>query len=155
MGIRKVIVKSISTFFYVGFLPFMPGTFGSLSGILLYYFIKDNYFIYIASTIGLIVLGFLVTSEAEKIFNRKDSSYIVIDEVSGMLLSLMFIPYDVRLVIVAFVLFRILDTLKPYPAGLLQNLKGSIGIMGDDIVAAAYTNIVLQIVLRLASFKAS
>jgi phosphatidylglycerophosphatase A len=155
MEIRKTVVKSLSTFFYVGFLPFMPGTFGSLSAILIYYFIKDNYFIYIASTIGLIALGFLVTSEAEKIFNRKDSSYIVIDEVSGMLLSLIFIPYDVKLVIVAFIIFRILDTLKPYPCGSFQELKGSVGVMGDDIIAALYTNIVLQIVLRLASFKIS
>lgn len=133
----------------------MPGTFASLTAILLYYLIKGNYFIYLATTIVLIILGFLITGEAEKIFNRKDSSFIVIDEVSGMLLSLMFIPYNVRLVILSFIIFRILDTLKPYPAGSLQNLKGSSGIMGDDIIAALYTNIVLQVVLRLASFKIS
>lgn len=79
----------------------------------------------------------------------------MIDEVSGMLLSLIFIPYDIKLVIMAFILFRILDTLKPYPLDRLQNLAGSIGIMSDDIVAGLYTNIILQVVLRLVSFKAS
>ncbi len=65
-----------------------------------------------------------------------------------MLLSLLFIPYDLKLVIIAFFLFRILDTLKPYPAGRVQNIQGSIGIMGDDIIAALYTNIILQLVSR-------
>ena len=100
-------------------------------------------------------MGFLLTGRAEKIFNKKDARCIVIDEVSGMLLSLIFIPYDVKLVIMAFVLFRILDTLKPFPSGRLERISGSMGIMSDDIVAGLYTNIILQVVLRLASFKTS
>jgi phosphatidylglycerophosphatase A len=101
------------------------------------------------------ILGLLSAGKAEKIFNRKDAGCIVIDEVSGMLLALIFIPYSIKLAIIAFVLFRILDGLKPYPAGLFQNLKGSLGIMSDDIVAGLYTNIILQVALRLASFKIS
>lgn len=100
-------------------------------------------------------MGFLLSGRAEKIFNKKDAGCIVIDEVSGMLLSLIFIPYDIKLVIMAFILFRILDALKPFPSDRLQNLTGSIGIMSDDIVAGLYTNIILQVVLRLVSFKAS
>lgn len=72
-----------------------------------------------------------------------------------MLLGLVFIPYSLNLVIIAFVLFRILDTLKPFPAGRLERLPGSMGIMADDILAGIYTNIILQIVLRLTSFKIS
>ncbi|MDP3731917.1 MAG: phosphatidylglycerophosphatase A [Candidatus Omnitrophota bacterium] len=149
------ITKTLSTFFYVGYLPLIPGTFGSIAGIFLFYLVKDNNFIYIFLTLTLIILGFLLTGKAEKIFNKKDAGCIVIDEVSGMLLSLIFIPYDIKLVIIAFILFRILDTLKAFPSGRLQNLTGSIGIMSDDIVAGLYTNIILQIVLRLVSFKAS
>ena len=133
----------------------MPGTFASIAAVFLFYFVKDNNFIYILLTLTLIALGFLLTGRAEKIFNKKDAGCIVIDEVSGMLLSLIFIPYDIKLVIIAFILFRILDTLKPYPLDKLQNLTGSIGIMSDDIVAGLYTNIILQVVLRLVSFKAS
>lgn len=110
---------------------------------------------HIVLTLTLIIIGLLITGRAEEIFNKKDAGCIVIDEVSGMLLSLLFIPYDIRLVIIAFILFRILDTLKPYPSDRLQNLKGSWGVMSDDIVAGLYTNIILQVVLRLVSFKVS
>lgn len=152
---RKIIIKIISTFFYIGYLPFIPGTFGSIAGILLFYLIKDNLPVYALFTLSLIILGFLVSGEAEKILNKKDAKCIVIDEVCGMLLSLIFIPYNIKTVIIAFLLFRILDSLKPYPAARLQNLKGSRGIMADDIVAGLYTNIILQIILRLASFRIS
>lgn len=87
--------------------------------------------------------------------NKKDAKCIVIDEVGGMLLSLIFIPHDIKLVIIAFLLFRILDMLKPYPIDALQNLKGSAGIMSDDLVAGLYTNIILQVVLRFTSLRTS
>lgn len=124
-------------------------------GVFLFYFFKSSIPICMLFTLLLIILGFLVTGEAEKILKKKDAKYIVIDEVSGMLLSLIFLPYNIKLVILAFLLFRILDALKPYPAGKLQKLKGSIGVMSDDIIAGLYTNIILQVVLRLASFKIS
>jgi len=151
----KLVIKTLSTFFYVGYLPLIPGTFGSIAGVFLFYCVKDNSFMQILLTLTLIILGFLVSGRAEKIFNKKDARCIVIDEVSGMLLALIFIPYDIKLLILAFILFRILDTLKPYPAGRLENLPASIGIMGDDIVAGLYANVILQVVLRLISFRAS
>lgn len=155
MDIRKIIIKTVSTFFYIGYLPFIPGTFGSIAGILLFYLIKDSLSVYMLFTLLLIILGFLVCTEAEKILNKKDSRYIVIDEVCGMLLSLIFVPYDIKLVVIAFILFRILDSLKPFPAGRLQDLRGSPGVMLDDIVAGLYTNIVIQVVCRLVSFRIS
>lgn len=154
MPARNFLVKIISTFFYAGFFPLIPGTFASLVGIFLFYLVKDNTVSYISLTLVLLAVGFWASNEAEKLFNKKDASVIVIDEVAGMLLSLIFIPYDIRLVIAGFFLFRIFDTLKPYPACSLQKLKGGLGVMSDDIVAALYTNIVLQVVLRLASFRA-
>jgi len=155
MDIRKFTFKTLSTFFYIGYLPFMPGTFASIVGVFLFYLIKDNSVMHILFTLTLIILGFLVAGKAEEIFQRKDARCIVIDEVAGMLLSLTFIQHDLKLVIIAFIIFRILDALKPYPAGPLQNLKGSLGIMSDDIVAGLYTNIILQVILRLASLRAS
>lgn len=133
----------------------MPGTFGSLAGLFLYYFVKHNSFMHMLLTLTLIIIGLLTAGRAERIFNRKDAGCIVIDEVSGMLLSLIFIPYDIRLVIIAFVLFRILDTFKPYPSDRLQSLRGGRGVMSDDILAGLYTNIILQVALRLVSFKIS
>jgi phosphatidylglycerophosphatase A len=155
MKISDFISKTLSTFFYVGYLPFIPGTFGSIAGIFLYFLIKSNCAAHVLLTLILIIIGFLVSGRAEKLFNKMDPKYVVIDEVSGMLLGLLFIPYGIKLVIIAFVLFRILDTLKPFPAGRLERLHGSMGIMSDDIIAGIYTNIILQVVLRLASFKIS
>lgn len=149
----KFIIKTIGTFFYVGYLPLIPGTFASIVGVILFYFIKDNILVYTIFVLVLIILGFLTSGKAEKIFNKKDARCIVIDEVSGVLLSLIFIPYNIKLVIIAFFIFRILDALKPYPAGVFQNLKGSLGIMVDDIIAGLYTNLILQIVLRFASLR--
>jgi phosphatidylglycerophosphatase A len=147
--------KTIATFFYAGFFPLVPGTFASLLGVILVFLIKDNFLIYGIITVVLLILGFLSAGPAERIFQRKDARYIVIDEVAGMFLCLAFLPYDIRLLLIGFFLFRILDTLKPFPADHLQNLRGSPGIMLDDLVAAFYTNIILQVVFRLASFKAS
>ncbi len=155
MRLRNIIIKTMATFFYVGYLPFVPGTYGSIAGVFLFYLLKDNIFLHILITGALIILGFLVSGRAEALFNKKDAKYIVIDEVAGMLLALLFIPYDIKLLIIAFILFRILDALKPYPSDALQNLKGSAGIMSDDIIAGLYVNIILQVVLRLVSFKAS
>ncbi|MBM3246336.1 MAG: phosphatidylglycerophosphatase A [Candidatus Omnitrophica bacterium] len=143
---RKFIVKIISTFFYVGYLPLVPGTFASIAGIGLYYLVKDSSFVYSLTTLAALAAGFLTAGGAEEVFHQKDDRRIVIDEVAGMLLSLAFLPYDIKLVVFAFVLFRVLDALKPYPAWRLQNLKGSPGVMSDDIVAGLYTNFILQVV---------
>ena len=155
MFLKKNIILLFSTFFYIGYLPFIPGTFGSLAGLILFYLSRNSLAAYISITFILLILGFLSAGNAERILNKKDCRYIVIDEVSGMLLAFMFIPFDIKLLTLGFFLFRIFDTLKPYPAGSLQNLKGSLGIMADDLIAAAYTNIVLQLVLKFATFKAS
>lgn len=149
MNIRKFLIKLISTFFYAGYFPLIPGTFGSLAGVFLFYFIRRDQVIYVLSTLFLILLGFWVSTMAEDVFGKKDPKYVVIDEVCGMLLSLAFLPfYSVQVVCIAFLLFRILDTLKPYPAGRLERLNGGMGIMLDDLVAGVYANVVLQVVMR-------
>lgn len=153
MAIRNALIKLVATFFYTGYLPLVPGTFGSLAGIFLYAgIIRRQPFLF---TFIAVVVGFLVSGPAEKILGKKDSRHIVIDEVAGMLVALVFLPYDLKVISVAFIIFRILDAIKPYPAYRLERLKGSLGIMSDDLVAGLYTNIILQIALRLVSFKAS
>lgn len=133
----------------------MPGTFGSICAVAIYYFLGGSQFQLLLFTLLMMLIGFLVCSPAEKIFSKKDAPCIVIDEVAGMLLSLLFLPFNPKLILIGFLLFRLLDTLKPYPAGKIQELKGGVAIMGDDIVAGLYTNIILQVVLRYASSKIS
>lgn len=141
----------VSTFFYTGYFPLIPGTAGSLAGILGYFLIKNNLLVYLFTLSTLLVLGFLVSGRTEKLIGKKDPPCVVIDEVCGMLLGLLFVPYNIKLVIIAFFIFRILDTLKPFPVGRLERLKGSLGIMTDDLVAGLYTNIILQAVVMLTS----
>ena len=152
---RNFLVRLLATFFYVGYLPLIPGTFGSLAGVLIFYLIEGNPLTYFLVTVILIVLGFVSVGQAEGLMQTKDPRYIVIDEVCGMLLSFLFIPYDIKLVMIGFLLFRTLDTLKPYPAGSFERIRGSVGIMSDDIIAGLYTNIILQVVVRFISFKTS
>jgi phosphatidylglycerophosphatase A len=153
--VLKFFTKIISTFFYVGYFPLIPGTAGSLAAVFLFFLIKNNSATYLITLTALLILGFLVSGAAEKIMRKTDPSCVVIDEVCGMLISLFFLPYDIRLVIIAFFIFRILDTLKPYPISSFEKLKGGLGIMSDDVIAGLYTNLILQVVVSFTSLSAA
>jgi phosphatidylglycerophosphatase A len=143
--------KAIASVFFIGFLPLVPGTFGSIAGVGLFYMLRGlNSQIYLLAILGVIVLGLFTSGRMEKLLNKKDPGCIVIDEVMGMLIALSFMPVNLKIVILAFIFFRILDTLKPFPAGRLQDMPGAVGVMGDDLIAGIYTNIVLQVILKLA-----
>lgn len=126
----------------------MPGTVGSLGGLIVYFLVKNNEILYGFTILFLFVLGVIFAGEAEKIYKRKDARMIVIDEACGMLLALFVVPFNMFSVIFGFFLFRIFDVLKPPPARRLEKLTGSLGVMFDDLVAAIYTNFVLQIIFR-------
>lgn len=145
-------IKVITSFFYLGHSPFMPGTVGSLGGLIVYFLVKNNEILYAFSMLFLFVLGVMFAGEAEKIYKRKDARMIVIDEACGMLLALFFVPISMFSVILGFFIFRILDILKPPPARRMEHLTGSLGVMFDDIVAALYTNLILQVVFRIFCF---
>jgi phosphatidylglycerophosphatase A len=146
-----------------GFIPFAPGTFGSLVGLLIAYglitvfgsnapLLQNSLII---TSVLLAALGIWSGSRAEKILARKDASQIVIDEVCGQLVSFVFIaPYLVRpglpwgwWLVMGFALFRIFDIFKPYPIGELQHFKGGLGVMMDDILAGIYAAVILSVVI--------
>jgi len=153
--IRKFIIKGVATFLGVGYLPLFPGTFGSLAGLGIYFLIAKNLLVYLLVTVVLSCLGVICASEAEDLFSQKDSRYIVIDEVIGMLVSLLFLPYSLPTLVLGFFLFRLFDTLKPFPVARLQDLPSGWGVLADDLAAGFYTNITLQILVRCASFTIS
>jgi phosphatidylglycerophosphatase A len=143
------LIKITTSFFYLGHSPFIPGTLGSLAGLLIYFVVKDKFPIYAFSIGFLFTLGMLFSAEAEKIYKRKDAQMIVIDEACGMMLSLFLVPYNIWIALLGFLLFRIFDILKPPPARAIEKFSGSFGVMFDDIIAAIYTNFILQIVARV------
>lgn len=141
-------IEFITSFFYLGHSPFMPGTMGSLGGLIVFFLVHNFDILYAFTILFLFALGVLFAGEAEKVYKIKDPAMIVIDEACGMLLALFFVPFNLYSVILGFFLFRIFDILKPPPAKTLEKLTGSLGIMFDDIIAALYTNIILQIIFR-------
>ena len=135
----------ITTVFGLGYAPLLSGTLASIGAVMVFLLIKTRLYFLIFTAIS-ILLSFLLTGRAEEIFKEKDCKKIVIDDFSGMLLSLLFIPYDIRFVACAFILFRVFDAFKIPPIDRIEQFKGAAGVVGDDLMAGFYSLISLQIV---------
>ncbi len=141
--------EQISTVFGIGYTVYAPGTIGSLFGLLLYMFIKDLPVVwYVTFIVALFIVGVLVSDVMEDIYGIKDPSFVVIDEVVGMLISMIAIPYSPLIAILGFLLFRIIDITKIPPLNWLEKLHGGFGIMIDDAVGGLIVNIILQVLFR-------
>ncbi len=137
----------------LGYLPFLEGTWASLAGVFFFFSLKDRNIFFIFSLI-LSSLAFLVSGRAERILKEKDAKKIVIDDFSGMLVALLYLPHDFVFVGLAFFLFRALDALKVPPSDIIEKKAGAIGVVGDDLCAGIYTNIILQalrLILKISS----
>lgn len=149
-------IKLSSSLFYLGYSPFLPGTLASLAGLLVYMlFLKASPGMHLSIVLIMTCFGFWLSGEAEKILGKKDAREIIIDDFNGMLIGLLFLPYKPMLALAAFIIFRVMDGLKPYPINKIDKLPGSLGIMGDDILAGIYTNITLQLWIRFSSCSLS
>jgi phosphatidylglycerophosphatase A len=143
--------KLLGTLFYLGYVPVFPGTLASFVAASIVLLLKPLPGLFYLLTGITLLVGFLVAGNTEKAVGRKDPPCVVIDEAAGMFVSLLGLPPTLYIVVCAFVLFRIFDIVKPFPLKDIQKLNGSAGIMGDDLMAGVYTNIILQVVLRMAS----
>jgi phosphatidylglycerophosphatase A len=148
-----------ATSFGVGFIPIAPGTFGSLVGLALYYFFGAQaafvhgrvsqtagpMYILPAVAIAVVValIGVWSADLSEKFLRRKDPGCIVVDEVSGQFLAYLvaLAPLNWKYLLLGFILFRVLDIWKPFPARQAESLPGGWGIMVDDWVAGIYAGI--------------
>jgi len=151
----KKLTKLITTFFYIGYIPYMPGTFGSLAGVLIFLCLGESNAAVIIATIIITFLGFIFSDLAEKVFLKKDPSCVVIDEVSGMLLCYCFVKFTLFNIIAGFVLFRLFDIIKPFYIKQIEKIKGGAGIMLDDLTAGIYVVLVLKatnILIRYLTF---
>lgn len=144
------VVKMLATFFYIGDFPLGPGTVASLAGALLAVMFQPNKFLYFFLFGVVTIVGFTVSGRMEEISGKKDPGFIVIDEVSGILIAFFGLPLNWATFWTAFFLFRAFDMFKIYPVGKFEELGGANGIMMDDIVAGIYTFAVMQIAVRLA-----
>ncbi len=144
--------KILGTGFYTGYIPFASGTFGSLAALLIYYIPGfENPLILLPAIFLFTFYGIYAGNKLEKIYG-KDPSQCTIDEMVGMWISLLFLPKKIFISILAFVIWRVLDIIKPFPAKNLEKLNGGLGIMMDDIVSAVYSLIVLHLLLLIFKF---
>jgi phosphatidylglycerophosphatase A len=136
----------ISTVGYVGYVPFAPGTFGSAAGLVVYAAIAwtGSPFVEVAAILAVFTVGVWAGTIAERYFGGVDPGPVVIDEVLGMLVTLAFLPIGWSGAVAGFILFRVFDVIKPFPAGRLERLHGGLGVMADDAMAAVYANIALR-----------
>ncbi len=139
----------VATFGYCGYFPIAPGTVGSAAGLLVYALVRYAQMpgVEVAAIAVLFVAGLWAATTAERFFGGIDPGPIVIDEVVGMLITLAFIPVGWSGAVAGFVLFRIFDVIKPYPAGRFERLHGGLGVMADDAMAAVYANLSLRLLM--------
>jgi phosphatidylglycerophosphatase A len=137
----------LATGAYVGFFPIAPGTAGSALAIVL-----DRGLRMTGSNIvyGIVILvscvgGVIASSVAERHFSKKDPSAVIVDEVVGMLVTLYLIPVSWIGLVVGFLVFRLLDIVKPFPCRRAEKLPGGVGIMADDVIAGVYANVLLRL----------
>lgn len=149
MNLTTRIALLVSTVGGIGYFPVASGTVGSLAGVALYYLIGPDPIRLLAVIGVLFLIGAWSGSVAERHFGSTDPSAVVLDEVMGMLITYVFNPVGWIGAIVGFLLFRVADIIKPFPANRLEALHGGTGVMADDAMAAVYANLALRLFLWL------
>jgi phosphatidylglycerophosphatase A len=163
----------------VGYLPLAPGTWGSLVGVALYVIVRGAlmklffelgprrnlnllhvYYGVIVFELVVIfaiaLIGVWAGTRTEKLSAKKDPGKVVIDEVVGQFIALIPVPFVLGAAwwtaILAFILFRFFDIVKPYPARRLESLESGLGIMADDVVAGVYAAICVAVAVVISWF---
>jgi phosphatidylglycerophosphatase A len=143
----KFIALALATVLGTGYAPVAPGTFGSAAGLIVWWLLPASHAVQLAAIVVVFALGSWSGSVAETHFKGTDPGPVVLDEVLGMLITLFMNPVGWAGAILGFLLFRVADIVKPYPANRLEALHGGFGIMADDAMAAVYSNIGLRVLL--------
>ena len=147
--------KLIASVFGIGYIK-GGGTVAAAVTCLVIYFlwplaIMQHTFSLLIVTVIVSLVGVVVGNLVEPHWG-KDSSRVVIDEVAGMLVTLLFIPPNVYYLLIGLVLFRFFDIVKPLYIRRMEALPGGTGVMMDDILAGVYANIVLQVIVYFFKF---
>lgn len=149
----NILIKTLASFFYIGYLPVAPGTWASLLAVIIWLILPVQ-----SITIQIIIVslaflvGMYVADISENEAGIDDPSFIVIDEVAGMWLALMLLPrlpypQYFGLVLSAFLVFRFFDITKLFPINKLDQISGGFGIMMDDIAAGLLTAVSINLIL--------
>ena len=147
---REKVLKIYCTFFYAGYVPFGPGTFGTLGAVIPFYFIAGlTPPFYLITILFFTAISIKITNHCIKYYNEEDPGEIVIDEVCGYLFTMFMLPFNWFNVLSGILIFRILDIIKPYPVRKAENLRDGYGIILDDVLAGIYSNIIIHLINRI------
>jgi len=151
MKFRDRAVLFVATGFFIGTVPFAPGTFGSLIGLPVCFLLSRlNFLLSVICILVFILFAIGIASAAEKILKQKDAGEIVIDEIAGLIVTFIGIPFTLKTVIVGFIIFRAFDILKPFPIRLLEKkVAGGPGVVLDDVLAGLYGNLILRLAIYI------
>jgi len=138
----------LATGFGAGYSPIASGTAGTLIAIPVYFFISAIPSpIYEITLAAFFFLSIWISENAEMFFKRKDDGRIVIDEMMGFFVTMLWVPKTARFIVIGFFLFRFFDILKPFPIRRLEKkIKGGFGVVLDDVLAGIYANIILRLI---------
>jgi phosphatidylglycerophosphatase A len=143
-------VLVVATWFGTGLVPVAPGTFGTLATVPLVSGLNQLGTIYKALGLAIIIAGAIWASgQYQALTGRADPREVVIDEVAGFSLTMLLLPFSWMTLGLGFAFFRLFDILKPYPMKKLEGLRGGVGIVIDDLVAAIYSFVCVRLILFL------
>jgi phosphatidylglycerophosphatase A len=148
----RALAIAVATVGGVGYAPVASGTLGSLVALPLLPPLAAlrgrSIALYAVALVVLVLLAVWAAGRAEDAFGGRDHSRIVIDEVVGLVVAGAFLPGTWSAAVLAFVLFRVFDVLKPFPAGRIDGeVEGGLGVVGDDLVAGVYAGVASRVVL--------
>ena len=142
--------KLVATGLGSGYSPVAPGTAGSLVGLLLFLPLAGRaLWIQLAAVVAVTILGVLAGGRLATTLGAKDPGVVVVDEVAGQWITFLALPMTPVIAVAGFLLFRVMDIVKPWPARQLEDLHGGWGIMADDLMAGVYANLLVRVVLMV------
>ena len=145
---KDFVARLVATGFFSGYSRFAPGTAGTAVGLLLFVPLSwASLPAQIGICVGLFFVGVFAAGQVARRVGLEDPGIVVVDEVLGMWLSIVGLPFTPVVALLGFLLFRVLDIVKPYPADALEHLPRGWGIMADDVAAGLYANLLLRVFL--------
>jgi phosphatidylglycerophosphatase A len=150
MSLKLRLALLFATGFGSGYSPFAPGTAGSAVGLL---FVWGMSFLdttgQIVATVAVSLLAMAAADIVATSMGLKDPGLIVADEIAGMMVTMIAVPLTWKSLVIGFILFRVMDVVKPPPARQFERFKGGVGIVADDLMAGVYANLALRAALLL------
>jgi phosphatidylglycerophosphatase A len=140
----------LATGFGAGYSPIAPGTLGTLVAIPIYYFLSEIPFpLYEITLTGFFFLAVWVSEKTEAVLGKKDDSRIVIDEMMGFFITMLWVTKTPLFILVGFILFRFFDIFKPFPIRRFEKVRGGFGVVLDDVMAGIFANVILRFIMIL------